>query len=963
MMADADPWGVASSSSGDDPWGVAHPTSSDTWSDVGKGAVLNAPSSAVSFGKAMAQPFIHPVDTAMALKNLGHGVLQKTGILPGTEHEKYADAVGQFFADRYGGIENVKHTLATDPVGVAADLSALLTGGGTAAARAPGIFGEVANVVSKAGRLIDPIEAAAQTVRGAGYAGSEMIGHLGTGTGGEAIRTAYRSGQEGGESAKAFQENLRGTAPMDETVDAAKKAVTNIKQQRSAAYRQGMADVGLDQKVLNFDYIDEGLRKAGGVKVFKGVDLSPKTKAVREEIADAVDMWRNRDPAEYHTAEGLDALKQIIGNIRDDTPYGSPSRVVADRAYHGIRDTIIERIPEYESVMKGYEQASKQIKEIERTLSLNPNASVDTALRKLQTVLRDNVTSAYGKRRELAEYLVKAGAPNLMERLAGQALSTVAPRGLVGKLGVEMLAMGALHVGGAGPLSLGSLATLPLLSPRLVGEGAYYAGRASPAGRPIARSIFQSGRNNNAQPFADGGAVDDDVAALDRHAELARTMTHWPEQANPAAPYLEAAKAFPSQGLQGVANSLGVQTPEWMQAAGRFMSSEPVNAALGTVMPMAAPEAAVAKAIRAYHGSPHDFEKFDISKIGTGEGAQSYGRGLYFGEAPETAEHYRAMRGTKGHGYEVDLNANPEHFLDWEIPANEQSQHVQDALKQAMGIDYYGKFDPKKAERMWKEYGRSSVNTLVRRGGIASDDEIVAQRLREAGIPGIRYLDKGSRMAPVAQQALDGVRQRIAEVERLSDSTEKADRLLRLRANEKSMVDQSKQTRNYVVFDDKMIDILKKYGMAGLAALPATGAYHFQRQDGARQGFSDGGAADDLVAQASWFKDPVARKLGMLGTDDVQKRPSNFAKRLRDVQGLVEDRRPQKAHGGRVSGELTEANKASHAEVRYTSHSSHKKQRCDLCTKFISAEKGGPACKKIQSPIAASGWCTRFVLK
>ena len=34
--------------------------------------------------------------------------------------------------------------------------------------------------------------------------------------------------------------------------------------------------------------------------------------------------------------------------------------------------------------------------------------------------------------------------------------------------------------------------------------------------------------------------------------------------------------------------------------------------------------------IRAYHGSPYDFPAFDISKIGTGEGAQAYGHGLYF---------------------------------------------------------------------------------------------------------------------------------------------------------------------------------------------------------------------------------------------------------------------------------------------------------------------------------------------
>ena len=40
------------------------------------------------------------------------------------------------------------------------------------------------------------------------------------------------------------------------------------------------------------------------------------------------------------------------------------------------------------------------------------------------------------------------------------------------------------------------------------------------------------------------------------------------------------------------------------------------------------------KPIRAYHSSPHDFDKFDLSKIGTGEGAQVYGHGLYFAEKP-----------------------------------------------------------------------------------------------------------------------------------------------------------------------------------------------------------------------------------------------------------------------------------------------------------------------------------------
>jgi len=45
---------------------------------------------------------------------------------------------------------------------------------------------------------------------------------------------------------------------------------------------------------------------------------------------------------------------------------------------------------------------------------------------------------------------------------------------------------------------------------------------------------------------------------------------------------------------------------------------------------------------RAYHGTPHrGIDKFSTDKIGTGEGAQAYGWGLYFTDRKEIAEHYR----------------------------------------------------------------------------------------------------------------------------------------------------------------------------------------------------------------------------------------------------------------------------------------------------------------------------------
>jgi hypothetical protein len=43
----------------------------------------------------------------------------------------------------------------------------------------------------------------------------------------------------------------------------------------------------------------------------------------------------------------------------------------------------------------------------------------------------------------------------------------------------------------------------------------------------------------------------------------------------------------------------------------------------------------------AYHGTPHQFDKFSLDHIGTGEGAQAYGWGLYFAGRKGVAEHYR----------------------------------------------------------------------------------------------------------------------------------------------------------------------------------------------------------------------------------------------------------------------------------------------------------------------------------
>jgi hypothetical protein len=62
---------------------------------------------------------------------------------------------------------------------------------------------------------------------------------------------------------------------------------------------------------------------------------------------------------------------------------------------------------------------------------------------------------------------------------------------------------------------------------------------------------------------------------------------------------------------------------------------------IGSSVMMALPFVRKVPSMKAFHGSPHDFDKFSTAQIGTGEGAQAYGHGLYFAESEDVARGYR----------------------------------------------------------------------------------------------------------------------------------------------------------------------------------------------------------------------------------------------------------------------------------------------------------------------------------
>ena len=88
----------------------------------------------------------------------------------------------------------------------------------------------------------------------------------------------------------------------------------------------------------------------------------------------------------------MDALRKSIGDVVDSAPYNTPERRLADQVYFAVRKSIEAQAPGYGKVLKNYHEASKSLKNLEQGLSLGKTAMSETALRKLQAVMRNDVT-------------------------------------------------------------------------------------------------------------------------------------------------------------------------------------------------------------------------------------------------------------------------------------------------------------------------------------------------------------------------------------------------------------------------------------------------------------------------------------------------------------------------------------------------------------------------------------------
>lgn len=453
-------------------------------------AISNLPRSTANLFQGLYEAVTSPVETGKAVLDVAAGGLQNIlpesfvqAIGPDERSRAAAGQVADFYRQRYGSGEGLRQTIAQDPAGFLADVSTVLSGGSLAAPR----LGRVATTIDP---VAATVRAGGAAARGAGRLGSELLG-LSTGVGAEPIRQAARAGVTGGETARQFRENITGRAPLTDVLGDAKQNLEQMNQAKQAEYRSGMVNIRNDKTTLSFSGIDSAVNQAIGKTTYKGKILNERAAQELLKARDLVDEWKTANPADFHTPEGMDALKQRIGDLLETIPFEQKqARSAVGGVYNAVKKEIVKQAPTYANVMRQYSDASDQIREIQRTLSLGDKASQDTALRKLQSLMRNNVNTNYGQRLNLARQLEEQGGREIMPALAGQSLAELTPRGL-SRLGSPLAAGGAFSLGGLPP----ALAALAASSPRVVGEAAYGAGLAA---RPI-RAGLETARG--AAPF------------------------------------------------------------------------------------------------------------------------------------------------------------------------------------------------------------------------------------------------------------------------------------------------------------------------------------------------------------------------------------------------------------------------------------------------------------------------------
>lgn len=445
----------------------------------GVGTTLeNVPGSAAQLAGGVVNTVLHPVDTMESLGSIVQGALQRAdtalhGSNPNIRQSATAnqalDNLSQFYKTRYGSPAAALHTLEHDPVGLLADVSTVLypaagivrtTGKGAEVSR-------LADAVRSAADVTNPVRAMAKVASGAARIGKEgAVQLVGLSSSPEAVRLAYKADPE-------FRAALTGRMTPDDVMRLLRGKISAMRAARNTQYQADLANLKAVSSPVDFTPIrqamDDILKEENiainpdGTLNFgrsKAVSAEPAIRSIYQDVT----RWA-QNPGD-HNVEMLDVLKQ---RIRDNFTQSPRAQAITKRMADAVDEEIRKSAPQYGEMMKHYADATETINAAEHAFSTRNPASADTAIRRLLTTLKEDVSS---RRERLHQIDNTTGGTSAASAAAGLSMRPYMSRRLMG-VG-EMGGSFALYhlLGYKGVLT----GLLSIASPHMVGSTLYGLG-------------------------------------------------------------------------------------------------------------------------------------------------------------------------------------------------------------------------------------------------------------------------------------------------------------------------------------------------------------------------------------------------------------------------------------------------------------------------------------------------------
>lgn len=304
--------------------------------------------------------------------------------------------------------------------------------------------------------------------KGAELAGKGIKQVLGatTGTGPGTIDEALKGSQ-------AFKDAMRGKTSGEDIVSNVQDALKSLKDQRAATYQTELEKLSQNTDSINLQPVQNKLNellknyniKSTGVSGEYDFSRSTLNKSAAKDVEEVINMVKS-----WGTTKGdrtpvmVDTLKRRIDDFYSES---SQARQFVYSLKDTVRKTLLDNVPQYAKMTKGYSEASSLIKDVQKGLMVGKEQTADQTLRRLSSSMREN----FEMRRDLVNILGDKAQEDLAGQIAGYNASQLIPRGLVGKL----TAGSAAYVSAINPKFWPILAAS---SPRVVGEFLSIYGKA-----------------------------------------------------------------------------------------------------------------------------------------------------------------------------------------------------------------------------------------------------------------------------------------------------------------------------------------------------------------------------------------------------------------------------------------------------------------------------------------------------